>query len=584
MSHGRFAAGVTPAQPAAAQIGSFHAGGALMRASGLRPMWVAVPLLLGVAVGGSDSQAQSRAGPAPSLDRQLHALLAKAGFTGRVEQTLPARLGRAVDTRKAELGHLLFFDRILSIHSQPDGAFGNPCSGCHSPSTGMGDTQSIAIGIDTAGIVGPDRAGARNQRRTPTIVNNGFYPNLMWDGRFAALSGDPFDNTKGFRFPQPEGDTRFPPHDPEVTHLLIAQAHIPVTENPEMSGFTGAASFAAGSALTSADVALMSTFSNHQPGSNQARAARRVKGKPAPCGADVPAFDDGHGIAVPFASDNVGEATRAIVERRLNASSAYRTRFAQVYRDVRNGAPIRYAHIAQAIAEFELSLTFTNAPIDRYARGNNDALTPAQKRGAVLFFGSADCVACHAVGGASNEMFSDFRNHRLGVPQVAPVYGYGKGNFLFDGPRCDQDFGGFNSAPEPRDPSLQYTFRTTPLRGVGLQPAFFHNGAYTRLEDAIAHHLNVRESARRYDPVAAGLDPDLTLVRPSNQAPLGHLDKRIAQPRHLSKQEFGDLVAFVRGGLTDPRARPENLCRLVPESLPSGLMVGVYQGCNDRAR
>jgi cytochrome c peroxidase len=27
--------------------------------------------------------------------------------------------------------------------------------------------------------------------------------------------------------------------------------------------------------------------------------------------------------------------------------------------------------------------------------------------------------------------------------------------------------------------------------GAALQPAFFHNGAFTRLEDAIRHHLNV---------------------------------------------------------------------------------------------
>src|SRR6185369_6696165 len=33
----------------------------------------------------------------------------------------------------------------------------NSCAGCHSPTRGFGDTQSIAIGIDNNGIVGPDR-------------------------------------------------------------------------------------------------------------------------------------------------------------------------------------------------------------------------------------------------------------------------------------------------------------------------------------------------------------------------------------------------------------------------------------------
>ena len=47
-----------------------------------------------------------------------------------------------------------------------------------------------------------------------------FYPNLMWNGRFSAPSGDPFNNSKGFLFPPPEGATRFPPNDPMTRSLL----------------------------------------------------------------------------------------------------------------------------------------------------------------------------------------------------------------------------------------------------------------------------------------------------------------------------------------------------------------------------
>ena len=55
------------------------------------------------------------------------------------------------------------------------------------------------------------------------------------------LSGDPFDNSAGFKFPLPEGVTMFPPYDPVAKHLLIAQAHIPPTEMVEVAGFTGTA-------------------------------------------------------------------------------------------------------------------------------------------------------------------------------------------------------------------------------------------------------------------------------------------------------------------------------------------------------
>ena len=62
------------------------------------------------------------------------------------------------------------------------------------------------------------------------MINAAFFPALMWNTRFSAPSGDPFDNSQGFLFPAPEGATTFPAADPIVSHLLIAQAHIPPTE------------------------------------------------------------------------------------------------------------------------------------------------------------------------------------------------------------------------------------------------------------------------------------------------------------------------------------------------------------------
>jgi len=170
-----------------------------------------------------------------NLDRRLSWVLRGAGFTGRVESTLERRLGRPLNPKLANLGRLLWFDVAGGLHDD------NTCGGCHSPTQGMGDTQSIAIGIQNNNLVGPHRTGPRNQRRTPTVANTAFYPNLMWNGRFSAISGDPFSNLQGFLFPAPEGNIKFPPNDPIITHLLIAQAHIPPTELVEVAGFTGTA-------------------------------------------------------------------------------------------------------------------------------------------------------------------------------------------------------------------------------------------------------------------------------------------------------------------------------------------------------
>jgi len=146
--------------------------------------------------------------------------------TGSVESTLGERIGRQIDNQLADTGRLLWFDRVIGLNGD------NPCAGCHSPTAGFGDTQSIAIGIENNGIVGPHRRGPRNMRRTPMVINTAFFPNLMWNSRFASRSGDPFDNRAGFVFPAPEELSLS-----YLPHLLAGQAFIPPTERTEVTGF-----------------------------------------------------------------------------------------------------------------------------------------------------------------------------------------------------------------------------------------------------------------------------------------------------------------------------------------------------------
>jgi len=427
------------------------------------------------------------AAAAGGLDAELRSQLAQLGFTGRIGETLEARLGRRIDHQLADIGRMLWFDPIGGLNDD------NTCGGCHSPTNGFGDTQSIAIGIDNNGIVGPGRTGPRNQRRSLMVINAVFYPTLMWNSRFNARSGNPFDNGPGFVFPDPEGlSLSYQPH------LLTAQAFIPPTERVEVAGF-----------------------------------------------------------AFPGGNDDL----RNEVLRRLNGTENYRQLFARVFPDVKAGGAITFDHFARAVAEFEFTQVYADAPIDRYARGIRGALSGQQKQGAVLFFGAAGCVQCHAVSGPSNEMFSDFAQHVAGIPQVAPSLG----NVTFDGPGRDEDFGLEQISGHPAD---RYAFRTSPLRNVALQPAFMHNGAFVRLEDAIHYHLDASGEAPAY--VRRGLPSDLRGPTGPIVPVLERLDARLRKPVALSPSDFDALVDFVRNGLLDPAAQPERLRRLIPERLPSG--------------
>ena len=162
----------------------------------------------------------------PELDATLGTLLAAHRLDGRIEEQLEVKLGRPVDDRLAEVGRLLFFDRVLSLTED------NSCAGCHGPNVSFNDAVSISVGIENNLVVGEGRQGPHNLRRAPSVVNAAFLPRLMWDGRFESLALDPFDNTDGFVFPEPDGMSlsRF-------DHLLAGQAFTPVVSRIEMAGF-----------------------------------------------------------------------------------------------------------------------------------------------------------------------------------------------------------------------------------------------------------------------------------------------------------------------------------------------------------
>jgi cytochrome c peroxidase len=430
-----------------------------------------------------------------SLDTELKSILANYGFTGRIESTVEARLGRPVNQKLASAGHLLYYDAILAIKED------NACAACHSPTTGYADTQSIAIGIDSNGFVGPSRKGPRLQRRAPSGINTAFYPTLGWGFRFESLSGDPFDNSAGFRLPEPEGLTLS-----HFSHLLAAVACVSVTDRLALVGFK-------------------------------------------------------------FNGDNA--AIRSTLAARVDGIKRYRKMFGKVYPEVSAGAPIRFEMIANAIAEYELTIVYANAPIDQYARGDLTAMSEDEKRGALLFFGKARCVECHAVSGRSNEMFSDFAGHVAAVPQLATE----NTNAKFDGPGADEDYGIEKVTHNPGD---RYKFRTAPLRNIGARVAYFHNGSFTHLKTAIFHHLHVFESARNYDPRAENIAKDLNRLGPIEPV-LARVDPILAEPIDLTEDELRQLTIFVRFSLLDDRAKIENLVLEKPGSVPSNLKPFFYE-------
>jgi parallel beta-helix repeat protein len=189
----------------------------------------------------------------------------------------------------------------------------------------------------------------------------------------------------------------------------------------------------------------------------------------------------------------------------------------------RFGGEITVEKVAAAIGAFERTLISRDAPFDRYAAGDVNALTPAQRRGFEVFRSAQTrCFECHAY-----PTFSSGGFHVLGVPDSDPT---------------QPDLGQVET--NANAPDAERAFKVPGLRNVALSAPYMHNGAFATLQ-------NVVDFYARGGGAPDGITTD-TFIRGFT----------------LSDQQESDLIAFLYA-LTD---EPPDLIA-IPDRVPSGLPV-----------
>ncbi|MEW6278557.1 MAG: cytochrome c peroxidase [Candidatus Eremiobacterota bacterium] len=393
------------------------------------------------------------------------------------------------DPELVALGQALMFDKILSGNKDVS------CATCHHPTQHTGDGLSLSIGTGGVGL-GPTRQlGAGRPfipRNAMDLFNRANVPVMFLDGRVRRGPQGTFQTPAGAQLP------------PGLQSTLAAQAMFPVTSRDEMRGQVG-------------DLAADGTVNELA----------------------VLADDDFTGIW-------------AGLMARLTANPQYVALFDAAFPGVPTNQ-LGFQHAANAIGAFEASqFASLDSPFDRYVAGDNAALTEAQKRGAVLFFGTARCSVCHRGG-----LLSDFAFHDVAFPQVGP----GKGA------EAPLDFG---LGRETGNVADRFKFRTAPLHNVALTGPWTHAGGYTTLEAVVRHYINPAQAMQSYDPTQ--LDPRLQgQVHVQDTLAAGvleNLDPALRPPLQLSDADVADVVEFLNA-LTDPAAL--DMSQQVPASVPSGL-------------
>jgi len=193
-----------------------------------------------------------------------------------------------------------------------------------------------------------------------------------------------------------------------------------------------------------------------------------------------------HGGAVSLEVQAVGpiknpiemDTSLATVANRLVADGAVASAFQEAY-----AAPPSESTIPMALATFVRGLVSANSPYDRWRAGDDDALSPAAKRGQAIFDGErGECFHCHA------------------------GYNFTNNTFKNDGTVADD--------PDPGRQEITLSaadfglFKIPTLRNVAVSGPYMHDGSLATLDDVIASYVAGGRGHPNTDPTIRPLDLD----------------------------------------------------------------------------
>ncbi|WP_243655657.1 cytochrome-c peroxidase [Roseateles saccharophilus] len=204
-----------------------------------------------------------------------------------------------------------------------------------------------------------------------------------------------------------------------------------------------------------------------------------------------------------------------------------------------------------ALQRYQLENTAEFAPFtskyDAFLAGQLKLSDP-ELRGLALFNNSAkgNCAACHPSARGSDgsaPLFTDFSFDNLGVPRNTDIPATADAGY-FDLGLCQA------SRPELAARSdLCGAFKVPTLRNVATRRAFFHNGRFKTLREALRFYVTRDTNPELWYPVVNGLADKFNDLPPAYRANVNTSEvpynRKPGDAPALSDAEIEDLLAFL---------------------------------------
>ena len=251
-----------------------------------------------------------------------------------------------------------------------------------------------------------------------------------------------------------------------------------------------------------------------------------------------------------LAANEMANASAADLVAKLSRA-AYADEFKRVFgADILGRPDDALARLALALQRYQLEdsdFRPYSSKYDEFLRGRA-ALSAQEARGLALFNNpdKGNCSACHPSGKSADgsfPLFTDFTYDTLGVPRN-PAIPQNADPAYFDLGLCGR-------ADLAARTDLCGAFKVPSLRNVALRKAYFHNGRFTTLKEALTFYVQRDTDPAKWYP----LRPDGTVEKFDDLPPRyranvntaeAPYNRRPGQAPALSDAEVDDVIAFLQ--------------------------------------